>query len=319
MGQVQSLQPADAVALVHPLILRLADRTRTRVLFIKGPSASFHGLRIARISADADVWVEPGGDGALLGSLGDAGWTRRVVSSLSSELVGHSITLVHPQWPCDIDVHVTFPGFLGDRRRVFDELWARRAQMTLAGASVPVPDRSAAILIAALHALRTPAQTPRHRAEFHGLLALSQTLTESEQSDIVTLANATAAVDTARPFLNSLNVSLPGSTPHGVDSALDAWRVRTGAGGVITAQLWILAAGRPWRERPGLIARALWPDERGLRRDHPDLAPGRVAANRARLARLGRGLRALPAVIRGRRLSRRGFSDESLSERHTHE
>ncbi|MFV0633668.1 hypothetical protein [Demequina sp.] len=316
MCQSHPFPQADALAVSTGLIADLARRGQVRVLTLKGRVSDHHAIRSPRTSADADVWVDPSRLNAYLAELAACGWHERELSDTVHDLVQHSTTLIHPDWPCDIDVHWTFPGFLGDPQEVFDELWRRHTTMEIAAVEVPIVDRSAAILIQALHALRTPAQTGRHAQEFRYLIDnVIPKMGAPERQDLIDLAVATGAVDTARPLLSQLGLELPPPTPSGVNPDLDRWRERTAGQGALTSQYWILIRRSPWKDRPRLLARGIWPPERDLRLDHPEVAPGSRALTRARLARLGRGARAFPAALRAQWRAKRGLTEESFLKR----
>ncbi|WP_169746796.1 nucleotidyltransferase family protein [Demequina gelatinilytica] len=308
-----ALAAADAVELAHALVDSVGRARGIRVLFLKGPGSAHHGLRPARVSADADAMVAPQDLAAMLDGLAAAGWHEREHSDLAHLFATHSVTLIHDSWPCDIDVHVRFPGFLREPADVFEALWERRVPLTLAGVEVCIPDRIGAILIAALHSLRTPAQTTRHAIEVRMLLdTVLPSLSETERADLASLASLTGCQDTARPVLERF-VALPPPTPARVDPDLDAWRVRTGAQGSSTVQHWQIIAGSPLRRRPRLIWNAFWRSEQDLRRDHPEIRPGRAALVRARFERWGRGLRAAPGVVSSLARARRGETDRTLT------
>jgi len=306
------LAAADAVQLAHALAIDVASELGVRALVIKGPSAQAHGLRPDRASADADVLIAPDDAEAYLAALARCGWHERAAAMFGPKAV-HSVTLIHGGWPCDIDAHVEFPGFLAPATEVFEELWSRRQPLALGGVHVDTVDRSAAILIAALHALRTPAQTPRHAQEIQLLVdQVLPSIGDADREDLVALAAATGAVDTARPVLERLGVALPPVTARGDDPRLDAWRARVGGRGETLAQ-WAPIVGRArWWDRPAMVARMIWPTEAQFRAIHPETPAGRDAAWRGRWARVGRGLRAVPRVVWGRMLARRGVTDSSL-------
>ncbi|MDN4475435.1 hypothetical protein QQX09_06160 [Demequina sp. SYSU T00192] len=303
----------EAVPLAHALAIGVARREAVRALVVKGPSASLHGLRPERLSADADVLISPDGFAAYIGALGRCGWHERPIGDAPGPKASHSIALIHDGWPCDIDAHVQFPGFLAPVQAVFDELWSRREPLILAGLEVDTVDRAGAFLVAALHALRTPAQTARHEAEVRGLVSrVIPALDAAARADIVALAIATGAIDTARPVLARLGTSLPAPMPHGRDAALDAWRARVGGRGEMLAQWLPIVSRARWRDRPGLVARMIWPTDASFRKSHPETPLGRAASVRGRLVRVGRGFRATPRVLWGRILARSGVTDGSL-------
>jgi len=304
----------DAVPLAHALSEHVARGLGTRALAIKGPSATHHALREARLSADADIWVEPSGFELFIAALEDRGWHGRVGTEVSRELTEHSVTLIHGEWPCDIDVHREFPGLLAPAVTVFEELWAGRVYLQQACVDIAVPGLAGAILIAALHAIRTPAQSPRHASEFRQLTARCEFLTPLQREDLAELAAKVNALDTARPFLDSLGIRLPGPTPYGVSPALDEWRARIAADGSRAAKRWIVVARRPLRQRPAAIWRVLWPPEQDLRQDNPIIPSGRIALNWARTRRLLHVARQVPATARGRLAARRGVSRSSIAD-----
>ncbi len=290
-----------------------AAQAGVRALVVKGLVASHHGIREERVSADADVLVEPRRYGEYRAALEALGWRERPEPQTYEALLDHSATMVHDQWPCDIDVHWTFPGFLTSREDLFDVLWARRIAVTFAGSRAQAADRSTSILVATLHALRTPSQTTRHGREVRHLVeSVIPALSSVEREDLLDLARDTGCIDTARPVLERLAIPIPASTPAGTDPALDAWRERVAGRGDVANQWRVHARSLPRKERSRLALRVLWPPEDELRQMYPEVAGTRRALLSARFARLGRGLRQMPDVLRGRRLARRGITDDSL-------
>jgi len=280
---------------------------------VKGLVTSHHGLRPERVSADADVWVDPEHLDAYLNALSDVGWHEREASRAAHELIEHSVTLIHPEWPCDLDVHQSFPGFLRSREEVFEVLWERREKLEIAGHITAIPDRTSAILITALHAMRSPHQTPRHGAELRGLVRdVIPALSSESQQDLLGLATQLNAVDTARPVLAHVGLDLPAPVAAGSDSALDAWRQRTAGGEGRTTQFVLHIRSTPWRERPREVFRAIWPTEADFRVEHYTVPPGYWHGVAGRLKRIAWGIRQLPGVLRGRRLARQGITDDSL-------
>ena len=91
-------------------------------------------------------------------ALESCGWRRRGAPSSSAHqlvhaskyLFEHSVHYIHDEWPCDLDIHYNFPGFLAPDDVVFEELWARRATVEVAHWPVPCPDLLGQLLIVAL-------------------------------------------------------------------------------------------------------------------------------------------------------------------------
>jgi hypothetical protein len=118
------------------------------------------------------------------------------------------------------------------------------------------------------------------------------------------LATETGSADTLRPFLERVGAPLPaaGLSPAG---AWADWRLRSETPD-LTSLPWLLALGRgPVRRRPRLLWHALFLSEADRRANSPSMAPGRLPVAMARVSRLRRGLRALPAaalaLLRARR------------------
>lgn len=227
----------------------------------------------------------------------------------------HSVTLINDEWPCDIDLHLDFPGFLGNVADVFDALWARRESLPQAGVDVPILDLTGAILVASLHALRTPVQTPRHGREIRTLArSVIPGLSHEQRQALLELARATGAMDTARPVLELLGQELPTPTAPGESHELDVWRARVASGGEHAGQLMEMVSSSTWSDKPRLLRMAIWPSRRDFLLLHPEVADEFGAVFRGRVARLGRGFAAMPAVIQGHRFARRASTKTDLFE-----
>nr|WP_236685362.1 nucleotidyltransferase family protein [Demequina salsinemoris] len=295
------------------LVSRVAEKRGIRALTVKGPAAGHYGLRPPRVSADADVLIEPARFDEMLEALKEVGWAERHVSRLTDSLVLHSVTVISKQWPCDIDVHVMFPGFLKDAGEVFEELWQRREALEIAGQPVEITDRASSILIAGLHGLRSPSQVARHRDE---TLALAERivpeLSDADYRDLVALAAKLGAADTARPIFVNRNDGLPPSTGPGVDPALDEWRLRSASGGGRAGQIANAMRHAGWRDRLRLLREYIWRSPSEFALDEPDAQGSSSSISRARRARLGRGFRSVKNLIRGYRYMKAGKDDTAL-------
>src|SRR4051812_48241607 len=131
------LELAEAVPLLHGVVDEVARRHGIRILFIKGPILGQQGLRNAHASIDVDVLVDPRRVGELSHSLQELGWAVRVPNTSAGVLALHSATYAHPLWPCEIDVHERFPGFLASPQATFDALWGYGTVATVARRAVP--------------------------------------------------------------------------------------------------------------------------------------------------------------------------------------
>jgi len=290
-----SIRLDEAVDLAHAWLQQAADAHGIRVLFIKGPALHRQGLRSARVSGDVDVLVEPAGFRDFCTHLADVGWRQRDAMLLSEFTTLHSKTYLREGWPCDIDVHSYYPGFLGDPSVVFESLWARRMPLEFAHQPCLVPDRVAGVLILALHSLRGTVTQERHAAELTELLTVE--LTEVERMQLADLAAATGSTQTLQAVLPRLGVDLPAS-PDGTIPGLREWRERLEAGSVGAYQWFVAFRRSQGLAKLRILWRAIWPTDHDLLIARPEIPDAFWPKLRGRVARWGRGLRSLPRAVR---------------------
>lgn len=295
-----SLRGDDAVDLAHAWVYAITSRHGIRALFIKGPSLHRQALREPRVSSDVDVLVESSRFGDLCDALRAAGWVERPGNFVGTRTARHSKTFVMDGWPCDLDVHGFFPGFLADADEVFETLWARRAHLSFAGRACPVADRTSGALILALHCLRGAPDQYRHAAELEQLRHAP--FTPAERYDLTLLARATKSDASLAEVLPRMGVGVDPGAVSNVDAAtLRSWRARVDAD-ARGPYIWVSALRRAgWRERPLIIWRAVWPSDRDLLLTRPEIPDQYWAKLRGRVARLGRGIRGLPKTARALR------------------
>lgn len=184
----------EAIRLAYALAAKAAELTGVRVLAIKGIVASHHGLRAERTAADVDVLIETDGFAAFTRQRQEWGWRSRYGGLEDFPVAGHSVTYLHEQWPCDIDAHRRYLGFLAPAPQVFDALWERRQPLSLADRLVPIADWASSVAIMALHSVRSAPANPRHADELRHLIDLSPTWTRQQRNELAALARATGCV-----------------------------------------------------------------------------------------------------------------------------
>lgn len=292
----------EAVPLAHALVAAVADEAGIRVLFVKGPAAVAQGLRDPRVSVDVDALVDPRLRDDLGARLAELGWVDEHPYTSPTVLPMHSSTHRHASWICELDLHDRFPGFFADPQEVFEQLWSRRTTVEIAARAVPCPDVAGQALVLALHALRDPHE-PAKAAELDDLVGrVRRTWEPAALDDLAGLAARLGAADTAAAFLDAVGAP---PTGRGTTDAADlrAWELRTDPSDS-TGVSWVHELRRlPWRSRPRYLWYAAVLSERELRLAEPGLPEGRRAVLGARVRRLRRGLRALPAAwrsVRGR-------------------
>ncbi|MGN7147489.1 nucleotidyltransferase family protein [Arthrobacter sp. SAFR-179] len=290
-GRETQLRIPEGVLLGHALAARLADSLGLRVFFIKGPASVMQGLRQAKISADVDVFVDPFRLNELLAGLHERGWRDRPVDPDTKTFPKHSVTVHHPEWPCCIDVHFRFPGMEEPAGSCFEVLWVHTVHMELAGQGLRVPSKALGILFLALHALRSP-ELPACRQELEYLAGLIRL--ESRAVELLELATATGSLAAVRPFLKDL---LPETIGPEWPQPSQEWVNRLAAREPGSARL-IAIVQAPWRDKPRMVWRALFPRAEILLSGniYADMSfSGRLNQHRARWARF---FRAVPSLVR---------------------
>jgi hypothetical protein len=293
-----TLQQQEAVLLAHALVARLAEKVGSRSLFIKGPTAVALGVRPDRPSTDVDVLLDRAGFTALCEQLEACGWQRRNAGSglhHAAELAfEHSAHFIHPEWPCDLDVHFSFPGFLAPEAEVFEALWEAHTTVVVAGRAVPSPSAQGQALVVALHALRDPDKPPSQQDLAH-LRATASAWSPADLEQLTGLAVATGASGSARTFLEDVGAAAETDDPR-YAARLAEWRARQHGFGRST--MWLVELRRaPWRDKAATLRRALLPPREHLVSSYlaPDLSRSHLLGLHVR--RWGRGLASMPRAL----------------------
>lgn len=302
MGSADTLETSqlrlqEATMLAHALGAVIAHQLSIRVLSIKGPAADYHALRAAHVSVDADLLVHPDEFAAFCAALEARGWHERVARSTPTILEPHSRTYIHPQWPCDIDVHERFPGFFADPGVVFDELWDRRVTLYVGAVGIMIPSLVSSMMIGALHALRNMS-IPRHRAEWDSIvIMLNERIDDLQQADFLRLAEVGRSRWVLREAIESMG-SGPVETDLSVNEA-QRWssNLRFGADGGAAAWLIALRQGT-MKDRALTMWRAVWVPKEFVPRNHESDPLSKSEVMHYQLDRWKRGLRATRNYLR---------------------
>ncbi|WP_372727432.1 nucleotidyltransferase family protein [Nocardioides sp.] len=279
------------------MVARVACDTGVRALAIKGPILGLQGLRGSKMSRDVDFLVHPRDMRSLVGALRRVGWFVDDGFRAPSVTRSHSIVMRHAEWPCEIDLHHRFPGFLASPDFVFEFLWECRTSAELAGASMACCDVMTHGSLAALHYIRDRA-TGSRSSEFDELLAgMDRQLTSADKVELGARVARLGATETLRSVLELLDVPVEAAAEFDTDAEMLEWRLAVNAT-TLTSLGWVVALrGSGLRRWPSILWQAAWLNEADLRRAEPSLGLGRAPLLVARMRRLGRGLRALPRAI----------------------
>jgi len=293
-----------AVRLLHAWCSAQVRQANLRALFIKGPVLADQQLRAPRVSSDVDVLVHPDDFDRVCELLRRGGWAARPEVFAGRFYDDHSISFVHPSWPCDVDVHSRYPGFLADPVTVFERMWSDRDVQTYGHVDCDVSNRMASALILGLHSLRGAASGSRHEAELRHLVS-DVVFSAEERLGLANLAAATGCAQSGAPFLEKLSLPPADGPTADVDpAAIEDWRTRTA---VADTPVWVWS--NAYRHSDGVwklvvLWRALWP----TRRDLEVTAGDSLATSKQRLvyrvARLRRGIPDALSLLRSRRQNR---------------
>lgn len=289
---MRALTVGDAGALLSAWTSHVLQSHGIRSLLIKGVSLEHHGLRKPRVSSDVDVLVSPNDLRATLGVFRASGWRERPTTFAQHLYTEHSVALIHPLWPIDIDVHHAFPGFLAPAESVFDTLWKYRVTLPIAGVECLVPDRNSSALILALHSLRGLTSDPRHREELSHLEGVLKR-SDGERDDMLELAVRTGSDATLFRFLSGIGLAFEPSRDVN-DPEVRDWIVRVETP-YRSSHMWgSLLAKAQGRERLRVLRHLLWPSTHDLDMIFPDLTGG---PSRYVVARIRRAWHGYPVVI----------------------
>ena len=289
----EMLPLAVAVELATAFATSTATNLGARSLVIKGKVASHYGLRKPRVSADTDILVEPTKHLAVVEALEQLGWRERPMWQASAEASPYSTSLIHDAWPCDIDVHAHFPGFLAAPSDTFDRLWDDRRELDFAGVACPIPGQVGAMLVAALHGVRPSGSPDRAASELAAVGTAIDATDPDTRERLALLAEVTGASGPLAPFLAEHGVT----ARYELTPELRAWRVLTAGGATYTGNVASTLVGKPLRVKLHLVRLAAWPSADDVRYANPELPDRRSARTWVRLQRLGRGAAQSPKAI----------------------
>lgn len=285
-GDARPLEPAILLTAAVALVAR---QVGIRMLAIKGVAAAQYALRPPRLSSDVDVLVDPDRYEDLVETLEDRGWIQRHSDLDTATFPRHSVSLFHPAWGMDIDVHFRYPGIELTPVESFNRLWIQRTTLWCGNQPVYIPGFADAVLIAALHSLRG-LWIDRHETELDALVERCRTV-DAEQ--LVARARQLDALATSRPFLELLLPTRPGFE---WGEASQEWQLRSSVSEPMRRRAFHWRSAT-WRERARQLRIALFPSVETLIKDSTHTHLATLPAARAYLRRWRRGLESLPKIV----------------------
>ncbi|MFD6700699.1 MULTISPECIES: nucleotidyltransferase family protein [unclassified Microbacterium] len=283
--------------LAHALAAAIARKSGIKALSLKGPVAEHYALRPPRVSADADILIEPARFAEFCEGLERHGWHTRVGRATPALLPQHSVTYIHTDWPCDIDVHWMFPGFFADAADAFDALWASRQPVIVAHTPVQAPSKAGAAVIMALHAERDR-RSPKH-VEEHELVmkALIETFTATERDEFVGIARAGKAIWALRDYFYDADLGAVA-----IDADLEQQRLwelfSNQVDDASSIAWWQRVRTASWAHKPRWILRAIWVSRLDIPRNEAEEVPSRSEMWKYQVRRWRRGLEATMRYVR---------------------
>ncbi|CAH0213873.1 hypothetical protein SRABI76_02335 [Microbacterium oxydans] len=284
----------DGVELAYLLVARVAREHGIRVLAVKGPMAAEYGLRPSRSVADADILVEPNGFDRLHALMLERGWHPRSGREAPRFLAWHSRTLIHDSWPCDIDMHRYFPGFLAEAGEVFDALWADRRVRGGNYGTVLVPSRAGMAAIVALHAARSPSEA-RSRVESQTVAdAIREGFSDDEREEFGAIVRAGRAQWVLRSIITDAGLGTPEDDALAHEKTL--WRRNQLGSNEKSAALWLeQLRSAPPSKVVRVLLEAIWVPRKDIPRNDESQIPSMAESLTFQKARWRRGAEALRA------------------------
>jgi hypothetical protein len=202
----------EATNLLHVVCERVAHDAGVPLLAIKGPALTLQGLRDAQDSADVDVLVHPDTEDTFVDRMEMLGWRVHADPPHLSVTGPQPVSLLHDHWPVAVDVRRRVPGFLDADPQVFDNLWARRVSLLIAGMPVTTCDRASHVVVAGLHLLSDGSDGAV--AQFEDLALRARTALQAHERAVLRdLVVSTTSSEAMRLLLDRLEITGEAPSP----------------------------------------------------------------------------------------------------------
>lgn len=282
----------SAIELLLAMVAHASAVTPARVLAIKGRGLSHQGLRPAtQVSSDVDVLVSPSDIAPFVATFRSWGWIDRPQGEVGEAV--HSISLMHPQWGIDLDVHRFFPGIFQDPQVAFDFLWAGQESFEVAGATVAIPGPVEHALVVLLHAFRGPTVRVNRAAEVERAIGFLRTV----PAETVRLAVSRLQCGYALRSIEELRNVMPTDSFGNSTQRLE-WRLRSMVPGR-TGKMIFQISRATGKERWRLLRAALFLPKEQVLLEHPELRDQESPhTGRIRARRIAALVRSWPRLVR---------------------
>lgn len=267
--------------LATALVASVARDHEIDVVVIKGPVLHRQGLRDRAHSGDVDVLVAHRRAHDLSEALSDWGWQARSAVWDGTE-VFHSVTLRPPGWGCEIDLHRRFPGIGLEDDEAFAAVYACSESTEFAAVEGRVPDLATSSVLAALHVTRPSVGSPPSQQRIEAA-ARTLTLIGKDAVAAAVKLNATAAL---KPVLQTAFAD----EQFEVHEQPLNWVMHAQPNAARFYLVGLRAV--PWRQRPRVLLRVVWPPQEVVRASGRRAGVAREGWLKARFSRIRRGVSA---------------------------
>lgn len=189
-------------------VVALADERGIRLMRGGGTVFALHGLISPTIARFAAMIVDPRRIDELTAALVGAGWAWRP-ESRPRVLPPTIRSLTREGYDGVLNLYGLIPGFFAGPCASFEQLWALREQMVLAGQSVPVLGKLPTVMFAAHDRLGGQHWTRSTEVHFNYFLAQFRgALSSDERVELQALARNLGAEDEVRRMILGLGLEL---------------------------------------------------------------------------------------------------------------
>lgn len=258
-------------------------------MFIKGPAAVAQGLREPRSSGDIDVIIDPARFESVVTALTARGWLARFTPADELRAMsGHSVTLVHADWPCDLDLHHFFVGTFAAPAESFEALIEGSETHVIGGRPVGTPSLIGHRLILTINTLRDLGNA---RAD-HEAAALAGHFhaNPADWNAQVELAKRTRSLSVLHEFARRHDLPDPSGDLNTAELKQLEFVMRYHSQGLGNLRYRLEASDLSLAQKLGVLRRYLYKPASVIRLENPSFEGGVLATLRANFARVGKGV-----------------------------